>query len=382
MNPPRQVKRLWRVGWRVALCGLLLAWIFHSIFVDEARRGTPAAEWENLSRPAQWQRGWRDGPPRLWSMLGQVQPGLFTASVGIMGMTIALGVMRWRMVLRVQGLSLSFGRAYEITLVAHFFNSFLLGATGGDLMKAYYAARETHHKKTEAVVTVFVDRLVGLWAMLLFAGVMMLLNLDRLQAMDRVSQVAVVLVLGLLGTCTVLVVLAFWGGLSRGWAGARDWLRRLPKGEWLERSLDSCRRFGREPGFLLKTVAVSTLLNAAVVLQWLIVGRGLGLTLPAVVLLMIVPAVICIAALPVTPSGLGVRENLFVHMLTTAVAGVLPTPALSLSLLAFVGSLIWSLIGGVVYLLFRDRHHLAEAELAAANGEEGSLPPDGTRTAG
>jgi hypothetical protein len=47
--------------------------------------------------------------------------------------------------------------AAEISLVAHFFNSFLLGSTGGDLMKAYYAARETHHKKTEAVMTVFAD---------------------------------------------------------------------------------------------------------------------------------------------------------------------------------------------------------------------------------
>ena len=51
---------------------------------------------------------------------------------------------------------------------------------GGDLMKAYYAARETHHKKTEAVTAVFVDRLVGLWAMLLFAGAMMLLNVPSL----------------------------------------------------------------------------------------------------------------------------------------------------------------------------------------------------------
>ena len=41
----------------------------------------------------------------------------------------------------------------------------LLGSTGGDLLKAYYAARESHHKKTEAVVTVFVDRLIGLFSM-------------------------------------------------------------------------------------------------------------------------------------------------------------------------------------------------------------------------
>src|SRR5438876_8575606 len=93
-----------------------------------------------------------------------------------MGMTVLLGVISWQMVLRVQGLELSFARTSEISFVAQFFNSFLLGSTGGDLIKAYYAARETHHKKTEAVTTVFVDRLIGLWAMLLFAAVMMVPN--------------------------------------------------------------------------------------------------------------------------------------------------------------------------------------------------------------
>src|SRR4030095_2470650 len=111
-----------------------------------------------------------------------IQPGWgwLVVSLLLIAVTLFLGIVRWRMVLEVQGLQLPFRRATEISLVAHFFNSFLLGSTGGDLMKAYYAARETHHKKTEAVGTVFVDRLVGLWAMLLFAGLMMLANLELL----------------------------------------------------------------------------------------------------------------------------------------------------------------------------------------------------------
>ena len=347
----------------MALCGLLLLWIFHSIFVDEARRATPPSEWRDLPRSEQWRRGWSEGPPRVWAPLREIEPGAFAASIALMGGTILLGVIRWRMVLRVQGLDLPFGRALEITLVAHFFNSFLLGATGGDLMKAYYAARETHHRKTEAVVTVFIDRLLGLWAMVLFAGLMMIPNVAWLRQMDRVSSVATLVILGMLAACSLIMGLAFWGGISKRWAGARTFLRRLPKGEWLERSLDSCRRFGRTPYFLARALAVSMALNALVVLQWWTVSRGLGMSIPFDLLMMVVPMVICIAALPVTPSGLGVRENLFVHFLH---AVTLPSSALSLSLLAFAGSLIWSLIGGVVYLLLRDRHHLAEKELTAS----------------
>src|SRR5437867_2769579 len=156
-----------------------------------------------------------------------------------MGLTIFLGVIRWQMVMRVHGLDLSFGRTSEISLVAQFFNSFLLGATGGDVLKAYYAARETHHKKTEAVVTVLVDRLLGLFAMLLFAGLMMLPSLALVIAHRRLAAFAVIILLMMFG-CGSVLVLSLWGGLSRQWPQARAWLKRLPKGDLLERALEAC----------------------------------------------------------------------------------------------------------------------------------------------
>jgi hypothetical protein len=360
--------KLWRLTWRIVVCTALLAWIFHSIFVNEGRTlsRTQGVDWGALSRWEQWQLGWRHGPPELWRDLSVIDAGAFGLSVVLMGLTLVLGVFRWQMALRVQGLDLRWNRAAEISLVAHFFNSFLLGSTGGDLMKAYYAARETHHMKAEAVVTVFVDRLIGLWAMLLFAGLMMLPNLTLLFDHQRLRPLAV-LVLTMLAGCTAVVVLAFWGGVSKGWAGARAWLRRLPKGELLERMLDSCRRFGRKPLFVVRALGASMLLNAVCVLQVLVLSRGLDLAVRPVALFVIVPIIICIAAMPITPSGLGVRENLYVFMLAAPAIQVAATSALSLSLLAYAGSLFWSLVGGIVYLMFKERHHLREAELAPKN---------------
>jgi uncharacterized protein (TIRG00374 family) len=246
--------------------------------------------------------------------------------------------------------------------VAHFFNSFLLGSTGGDLMKAYYAARETRHKKTEAVVTVLADRLIGLWAMLLFAGLMMVPNVLLLLRHERLRALAM-LILAMLAGCTIVALLAFRGGLSRRWSGARQWLRRLPRGEWLERLLESSRDFGRRRWFLRRTAGVSMVLNAVCVVQVWILSWGLNLKTPPLALFVIVPIIICISALPITPSGLGVRENLYVLILTHPLMGVEPAPALSLSLLAYAGFLFWSIVGGFVYLLFREKHHLTEQEL-------------------
>ncbi len=353
------MRKSWAVAGRIAVCAVLLAWVFHSIFMQEGANTAlrEGRAWQTLDRSQQWREAWTRGPGELWQTLKRLPGAHGVASVVFMGMTILLGTVRWRLVLRAQGLNLSLGRAAEISLVAHFFNSFLLGSSGGDLMKAYYTARETHHLKTEAVVTVLADRLIGLLSMLLFAGAMMLLNLDLLFAYRRLTALAL-LILALLGGGLVVGVLSFRGGLSRRWPRSRDWLRRLPKSVLLERALEAARRFAAVPGFFARTFLISTVLNVFCVAQYWALAQGLGVTIPLRALFMLVPMIICVAALPITPSGLGVRENLYVWTLTIPALGVSSTQALSLSLLAYAGSLLWSLVGAAVYVAFRSRHHL------------------------
>jgi uncharacterized protein (TIRG00374 family) len=340
---------------------VLLVWIGHAIFSSEAESAVRATgeDWLALGWQEQWRAAWTIGPQQLWRTLTLVRFEALALSLVFMGTTLFLGVWRWRMVLRVQGLELPFGRALEISLIAQFFNAFLLGSTGGDLMKAYVTARETHHKKTQAVVTVLADRLIGLFAMLLFAGVMMLANLHFLLEHRELS-VVVWVVVAMLGGCGMFLVLAFWGGVSRAVPSARAWLRRLPKADLIEQAIEAFRHFGRDPAFLVRAFGVSVLLNLACVFQLMALGAGLGIEVPWLVWFVIVPTIICISALPITPSGLGVRENLYVLTLAGAGLQVPATQALAVSLLAYFGFLVWSLIGGVVYLSVRERRHLDE----------------------
>lgn len=354
-----------KVNWgkfaRFILCLLLLLWIFHSIFLTEARAAYTYRNlsWDQLPRGSQWRAAWLIGPGQLWSTLSTIHPGYLLLSILLVGVIILFGIIRWRLVLLGAGLRLSFWRIAEISLIAHFFNSFLLGTTGGDLLKAYYAARETHHKKIEAVVTVFVDRLLGFLAMLLFATAFMAPNRHLIQndpSMKTLSTVVAAMFAGVF----VVALIAFWGGLSRLWPPAHTLLTKIPKGDLIERSLRSCRSFGRQPGRLLALLACSMVLNAFSVLQVLALGRGLGLDLPILTLLLIVPMIICISSLPITPSGLGVRENLFVALLAAPPLLVPGKVAISLSLLAYAGNLLWSLAGGVIYLCVKEREHLPE----------------------
>jgi hypothetical protein len=364
-----KLKKGWSVGWRVGFCLLLLLWIFHSIFMNEGKIAAQNSglDWSRMERLQQWRLAWTTGPQDLWRTLRLIQPGALLVSVLLVGLALLVGVVRWRIVLEALGLHLPLGRATRISFVAQFFNSFLLGSTGGDLIKAYYAARETHHKKTEAVTTVFVDRLVGLWSMLLFASLMMAPNYGLLRASRDVG-VPSLLILAMLGGLSVALALAFWGGVSKKIPQAREFLRRLPKGAVLECALDSCRQFGKQKSFLLKTIAISLMVNVIWVVQIIVLGQGLGLSIPPMALFVIVPVIFCISALPLTPNGLGVRENLFVLML--AAIKVPKTAALSVSLIASAQGLFWSLAGGLIYMGLRQKEHLSEVTQAGADAKE------------
>ncbi len=352
-------RNTWRVAWRIGVCALLLAWVFHTIFLNEGRAewARSGGRWETLGWAEQWRFAWAHGPAALFGTLSLIRPGAGLLSLACMGLTILLGTLRWHMVLRSQHIGAKLPRVLEISMVAHFFNAFLLGSTGGDLLKAYYAAGETSDLKAESVVSVVVDRLLGLLAMLVFAAVMMLPNLSLLTSNPSLGALALV-ALGMLGALLAVGGLSFQSGWTRFWPGGRAWLRRLPKGETLERALEAMRGFGRQRLLLAKAFGLSMLLNIACVLQIWALGRGLGLHIPPSALFVIVPIIICLAALPITPSGLGVRENLYVVALAVPQIAVPATAALSLSLLAYAGSLFWSLVGGLVYVRFRRAHPL------------------------
>jgi len=99
-------------------------------------------------------------------------------------------------------------------------------------------------------------------------------------------------------------------------------------------------------------------LNVLWVLQVMVLGSGLDLRIPALAPLCHCSGYLCISALPITPNGLGVRENLF-----GADAGRFRSPrtaALSVSLLASAEGLSGAWWGGVIYMGFAEKEHLEE----------------------
>lgn len=280
--------------------------------------------------------------------------------------SFAACTIRWKLILAAQGLFLSWRQTGSIFMIGHFFNSFMFGATGGDLVKAYYAARETHHKKTEAVTTVFIDRLVGLLSIVLFAGAIMLTRI-RFFLSHPETRYAFIVVVG--------AAIVFFAGLA-GMLVLRPLLRRFRfaqrlggtrAGQAVQRVYMSFFVCLTRPGLLFKTIALSCVNFLALLSMMYLLGKALLIDATFADYLALGPTINVIACLPVTPGGLGVREYAMVIYL--GVVGVPAVKSLPLSVMMYVAMLLWSLVGGIVFLFHTSGADRAEV-LAAAVGDQ------------
>ena len=355
---------------RFALATLLLGAIFHIIFCNEAQLqlSDRAGAWDALDPWAQRRLAWQVGPVGLWDTARRLDAVSLLGAFALCGVTVFAGALRWHRTLQVQGLLVSRPEVCRISLVAHFFNAFLLGSTGGDVVKAWYAAKLTHHKRTEAATTVFVDRLLGTAGLLLFTVAMIpwcwragepAPGVELFRMYQRYQGVAGLL-LGMLTVALTAILAGFYTDVLAPGSFVSRLSARLPQGPTILRGLEACRAYGRARGFLPATLGYTLVVNAAIVGAFLALAHGLRLPVPTPVLCFVVPAVTCVAALPITPSGLGVREHLFVALLTVpAFPEVKHSEALSLSLISYTLHLAWSAVGGLVYLFLPD--HLPNA---------------------
>ncbi len=335
---------------RVLVSVGILAYLFNGIFHDEARKAVP--DLDRLPWAERAQAVWTKGPAALWEVFRRVNPAWFALAVGCMGVVCGLGIFRWRMILRVQGLELRFWRACSIFFVGMFFNAFLLGSTGGDVIKAWYVAHETHHKKAEAVATVVVDRLIGLLALFVLTLIMMAIYHHRVFDDPKLITFSIV-TLAFVLSCVAITVLGFWRGFADKVPGLRGWLTRLPKYDTLKRMIEAYRQYTSHPKVLLVTALQSFAVHLCAMLSIWCVGQGLGIVTDNGLIdyLLYLPIINSVTAIPISISGFGVREGMYVKMFEEV--GVAGSAALALSLLGYLAGLFWSLVGAAFYLTHR-----------------------------
>src|ERR1051326_6476368 len=93
-----------------------------------------------------------------------MRPECFALAAALVACVVMITFIRWYVLVRAQDLPFTLRDAVRLGLIGYFFNTFLPGSVGGDLLKAAFIARE-QERRTVAVSTVLIDRGVGLWGL-------------------------------------------------------------------------------------------------------------------------------------------------------------------------------------------------------------------------
>lgn len=273
------------------------------------------------------------------------------------------GALRWHRILSDQGFTLSFAESFRYFFVGQFFNSFFPGACGGDVVRAFYVVRKKEGSKTAAIMTVLMDRAIGLLVFVVFGCVMIALR-HRLFIYSRGTRLTAFFMGAFLLASIVGLIVLFQRNLFEHWSLFKRFEENTRAGALLRKAYDVLLAYRSRPKLLVAAIALSIVNLAALTFACFFFGHSLGMEISLLDYLTFFPIITVFTAVPITPGALGIREALFAGMLHTV--DVSSSQAVPLSLLMYAGGLIWSLFGGLIFLLQPNRPHAPPIDTAAA----------------
>jgi len=275
-------------------------------------------------------------------------PLYFLPCLFFIGLGLAITAERWRRLLKSQGIPLSFLRTSQLVLIGTFFNYMMPGGVGGDLVKGYYIAQDFPDTRTKAVISVLMDRLIGLFSMLFLALSLMTYQWDLIQGSPQLKLIFIVLLLLFFAFCV------FWSLIFSKriyHLGLFDWLLNFFSEKSSIRHLyHSLVSYRHTPKVFFPTFVLSLLAQVSSVLFFYIAGLGLGFdNIPFQIYLFVIPVAFIIQAIPVSPAGIGIGQAalLFVFNLSLGQqTNVGPTTMTAFQIMTF----FYGLLGAYFYL--------------------------------
>jgi glycosyltransferase 2 family protein len=267
---------------------------------------------------------------------------LLAAAVALYTGILALSTWRWRLLLQAQGYEAPVRHLSASYLVANFFNNFLPGNIGGDLVRVRDSSRLTG-STTASVAVVAIDRILGFSALYALALVAFLVGPARVRALG-----GVVPALGVLTVIfAVLAYIFFRPGTARRLMSATG-LAALPwmrdRFEVVQAAVDVYRQ---RVTAVWMAFAASVALQALVVCYFYDVAHSLHIPLSFAACFLVVPLCILAQAVPISFNGWGIRESVFV--LYFGQLGVPRDSTLAFSLVGAGLMVLLSLAGAVVW---------------------------------
>jgi uncharacterized protein (TIRG00374 family) len=284
--------------------------------------------------------------PGLSSSLKDFSLLPFLAAMLFQLAAVFLTAFRWRLLMLVQGIGLDRASVVRLSFLGEFFNQFLPGALGGDAVKAYFVMRHTG-RKGATLVSIFANRFVGLSLLCLVSATMLgvLLLTGHRGLIDLKQPVFAIFVIA--AGIGVVLLLSLNVRLNNS-AALRRLIGFLPFSRQLEMVRVALHRYRQTGSLLPPLILYSLLIVSAFVLCVMSVGLSLGINLAWYHYVLYLPLIAIMTAVPVTPGGVGVLEELFIYFFSAAGD---PNKILAMALLYRLVLLLCGLPGAVIFLL-------------------------------
>lgn len=280
----------------------------------------------------------------------QASPGWIIAAVVAAAFSPITATVRWFLLLNVQEIRPGWKRVTQLYMIGSFFNLFLLGSTGGDALKMFYLVREVGpHKRAGAILTVIVDRLLGLLALVALAVVFVTLRYGWLTRTKETAATLATFGLILGGAVGGLALIFTVIGLRL--------VDKLPAGlpgrsKFVDMA-EACRIYARAWRTTLLGIAISWVGHSSFFFTYYFASRAVHSTVRLWDMTTILPIINTIVAVPISVSGLGLREQLFKRLLGD-LCGTPTGDAVAISLIGFLCSvLFYGLLGALFFLSYR-----------------------------
>ena len=229
---------------------------------------------------------------------------------------------------------LSLAQSVRFTLIAVFYGTALPGQLAGDAVKALRLARASEVDTASVVGAVTVDKVIGLFALLLLTALGLGISHDQFS--PEISRTALaVTVLACVGLVAILVLpLPSWFG------------------RWSEK-LSAWRTLTLTPATLLKALVVGLIFQSFCIGLFVVVGQALGIDLPIANWAVVVGLIGVVLLLPLTIAGIGLRDGTLLTVLGALGQNQGAAIALSFALLAL--NIVAAFVGFVVDVTGKDR---------------------------
>ncbi len=291
-------------------------------------------------------------------------------AIGILGYVLVeiAAAFRWHVLLKVQGIHLSLPRLSGLFLIGMFYNQFLPGGTGGDIIKSYFLLKETPDKKAGALLAVIFDRFIGLVALIAITGALISLRYDFLSKTTETRWLLRFLLV-LLGASILGLLSTF---VISGFNLFHSLPKKFPGREKLIEISAAYHLYAHHWRATLAAFGASIVAHLATFATFLCVAYSLRANVKIVDFFAVMPIERTISAMPISFAGIGWREKVLQIMLH-GLCGVPEATAILIGSLSFLVVLICCLPGAIVYFFYKPSGVVTHVKLRQMQKEVATL---------